>query len=142
MKRIVLLSFAFYLWFLISGFYPAIAGAPDKAAYTAYQARNPFSKQLIKEIPLADPAKKIKAKAEVKKVVVPPLIAVDGMITGRVVPYAIISGKIFTVGDKIGEALIAGITKEGVEVLYNEEKFFYPAPSKALVTKREAKNAR
>jgi len=49
----------------------------------------------------------------------------------------IIKGNIFRIGDKVQDAAITAITKEGIEVVYKLELFSYPAPSRAMVIKRE-----
>lgn len=122
-----------------------MADVPAKVEYTAAGLRSPFKRQFPEETPLVNPQEKPKPKAKdkdkAKKVSVPAQIAVEGIIAGREAAYAIIAGKVFGAGDKIGDALITGISKEGVEVLYDAQKLSYPAPSKALAVNREKKDA-
>lgn len=120
-----------------------MADIPAKIEYTAVGLRSPFKRQFLEEAPLVNLQEKVKSKAKdkEKKIIAPPQIAVEGIITGREAAYAIIAGKVFRAEDKIGEALITGISKEGVEVLFDAEKLSYPAPSKVLAVNREKKDA-
>ena len=122
-----------------------MAEAPAKMEYTASGLRSPFKRQFMEKIHLAKPEEKAKDKIKIrdkaKEKTAPPQIAVEGIIAGREAAYAVIAGKVFRAGDKIGEVLITGISKEGVEVLFDMEKLFYPAPSKALAVNREKKDA-
>ena len=120
-----------------------MADVPMKMEYTAAGLRSPFKRQFLEEVPLVNLQEKAKdkLKPKEKKITPPPRIVVEGIISGREASYAIISGKVFRSGDKIGEARVTGITKEGVEVLFDMEKLFYPAPSKALAVNREKKDA-
>ncbi len=120
-----------------------MADVPVKVEYTAAGLRSPFKRQFLEETPLVNPQEtpKPKAKDKEKKITAPPPIVVEGIIAGREAAYAIIGGKVLRAGDKIGDALITGISKEGVEVLYDEQKLSYLAPSKALAVNREKKDA-
>lgn len=120
-----------------------MADVPVKVEYTAVGLRSPFKRQFLEETPLVNLQEKAKPKAKdkEKKITAPQRIVVEGIIAGREASYAIIGGKVFRAEDKIGEALITGISKEGVEVLFDAEKLFYPAPSKALAVNREKKDA-
>ncbi|HLD40939.1 MAG TPA: hypothetical protein VJA84_02045, partial [Candidatus Omnitrophota bacterium] len=104
--------------------------------------RSPFKRQFPEAAPLVNPQDKAKPKAKdkAKKITPPPQIVLEGIIAGREAAYAIIAGKVFRLGDKVGDALITGITKEGVEVLFDEQKLSYPAPSRALAVNREKKD--
>ena len=62
----------------------------------------------------------------------PPALIVTSQISGGPVPQAVIDGKIFRVGDKVQGALITNITREGIKVLYEEQTFLYPAPSRMM----------
>ena len=138
MKQVI----AWCLWFMVFGFSMVIADVPAKIEYTAAGLRNPFRRQFPEEVSLVKPEEKAKDKAKTKpkKITAPPQIVVEGIIAGREAAYAIIAGKVFRLGDKVGEALITGISKEGVEVLFDEQKLSYPAPSKALAVNREKKD--
>lgn len=131
------------VWFFVLGVAAVMADAPAKAGYIAVGLRSPFKRQFLEQVPLVNPPEKAKDKVrpKEKKITAPPQIAVEGIISGREASYAIIGGKVFRAEDKIGEALITGISKEGVEVLFDAEKLFYPAPSKALAVNREKKDA-
>lgn len=96
--------------------------------YDAMHLRDPFEPQLPKGQAPALMPQKMKPLEEVK----PPQLKVEGIITGGPIPQAIIKGKVVRAGDRIEDAQIISITKEGVEVLYHEKTFFYPSPSKLL----------
>ncbi len=136
------------IWFMVFGFSLAMADSPLKIEYTAAGLRSPFKRQFPEVAPLVNPQEKAKPKAKdrdkftdkAKKIIPPPQIAVEGIIAGREAAYAIIAGKVFRLGDKVGDALITGISKEGVEVLFDEQKLSYPAPSRALAVNREKKD--
>ena len=61
-------------------------------------------------------------------------------MAGGPAPQVIIEGNIFRIGDEVQDAAITAITKEGIEVVYKLEMFSYPAPSRAMVIKREEEN--
>lgn len=117
----------------IHGFVSFVQAESPKTEYTAFNLRDPFEKQLPGEVKVVKPPE----PPVVKDKVVPPVIVVEGLVAGGPVPQVIIGGKIFKVGDSVQEALITAITKEGIEVAYKLEIFTYPAPSRAMVVKRE-----
>ena len=119
MKQIIGLNIAGCLWFMFFGFSVAMADAPARIEYTAAGLRSPFKRQFPEAAPLVNPQDKAKPKAKdkAKKITPPPQIVLEGIIAGREAAYAIIAGKVFRLGDKVGDALITGITKEGVEVV-------------------------
>ena len=135
------------IWFMVFGCSLLMADVPARMEYTAAGLRSPFKRQFLEVSPLVNSQEKAKPKAKdrdkvmdkAKKTIPPPQIAVEGIIAGREAAYAIIAGKVFRLGDKVGDVLITGITKEGVEVLFDEQKLSYPAPSRALAVNREKK---
>lgn len=104
-----------------------------KVEYTAFNSRDPFEKQLPREALMIEPSE----VTLVKEQVVPPEIVVEGLVAGGEVPQVIIGGNIFKIGDKVQGAAITAITKEGINVVYKLEMFSYPAPSRAMVVKKE-----
>ena len=124
------------LFLFIAGFLSRAQAQTVKTEYAAFNLRDPFAKQL----PGAAPVVKPPETPAVKEKIIPPAIVVEGLVAGGPVPQVIIGGKIFKVGDNVQEALIAAITKEGIEVVYKLEMFSYPAPSRAMVIKREEEN--
>jgi len=118
------------------GFLSQAQAQTVKTEYAAFNLRDPFEKQL----PVAAPVVKPPEAAVVKEKIVPPAIVVEGLVAGGPVPQVIIGGNIFRIGDKAQEAVITAITKEGIEVVYKLEMFSYPAPSRAMVIKREEEN--
>lgn len=135
MKTGAALSTACFFLF-IPCFVSCLQAEIQKAEYTALNLRDPFEKQLPVEAPVVKPPE-IPA---VKEKIVPPAIVVEGLVAGGPVPQVIIEGKIFKVGDKVQDAAIIAITKEGIEVVYQLEIFTYLAPSRAMVVKREEKD--
>ena len=135
MKYIVVLNVIGFLLF-ISGFLSRAQAQTVKTEYTAFNLRDPFEKQLPVEAPVAE----LPEIAPIKEEIVPPVILVEGLVAGGPVPQVIIGGNIFRIGDKVQDAAITAITKEGIEVIYKLEMFSYPAPSRAMVIKREEEN--
>src|SRR3989339_711842 len=103
----------------IPGFLSQAQAQTVKTEYAAFNLRDPFAKQL----PGAAPVVKPPETPAVKEKIIPPAIVVEGLVAGGPVPQVIIGGKIFKVGDNVQEALIAAITKEGIEVVYKLEMF-------------------
>ena len=130
----VLIIIAFFLF--IVGFLSRAQAQTVKTEYAAFNLRDPFEKQLPGTAPVVKPPEAI----SVKEKIVPPAIVVEGLVAGGPVPQVIIGGNIFKIGDKEQEAVITAITKEGIEVVYKLEMFSYPAPSRAMVIKREEEN--
>ena len=135
MKYIAVLNVIGFLLF-ISGFLSRAQAQTVKTEYTAFNLRDPFEKQLPVEAPVAE----LPEIAPIKEEIVPPVILVEGLVAGGPVPQVIIGGNIFRIGDKVQDAAITAITKEGIEVIYKLEMFSYPAPSRAMVIKREEEN--
>ena len=135
MKYIAVLNVIGFLLF-ISGFLSRAQAQTVKTEYTAFNLRDPFEKQLPVEAPVAE----LPEIAPIKEEIIPPVILVEGLVAGGPVPQVIIGGNIFRIGDKVQEAAITAITKEGIEVVYKLEMFSYPAPSRAMVIKREEEN--
>lgn len=95
--------------------------------YTALDMRDPFESQLPQII-----EEKEVVQEAVRQPVVPPALIVESLIAGGYIPQAIIGGKIYRIGDKIGDSLITDITKEGVEILHQGQTFMFDAPSKMM----------
>ena len=117
----------------IPGFLSPAQAQTVNTEYAAFNLRDPFEKQLPGAAPVVKPPEAVL----VKEKIVPPAIVVEGLVAGGPVPQVIIGGNIFRIGDKVQEAAITAITKEGIEVVYKLELFSYPAPSRAMVIKRE-----
>jgi len=117
----------------IPGFLSRAQAQTVKTEYAAFNLRDPFAKQLPGAVPVVKPPEAV----SVKEKIVPPAIVVEGLVAGGPVPQVIIGGNIFRIGDKVQDAAITAITKEGIEVVYKLEMFSYPAPSRAMVIKRE-----
>lgn len=135
MKRSAALNLIGFFLFIF-GFVSRAQAQTVKTEYTAFNLRDPFEKQLPGAVPVVKPPE----IAPIKEKIVPPAIVVEGLVAGGPVPQVIIGGKIFRIGDKVQDAAITAITKEGIEVVYKLEMFSYPAPSRAMVIKREEEN--
>lgn len=90
-------------------------------AVFSQQARNPFKDwfPVIKK-------EETKGKpAEIKQEVVFDVsrFKLQGIVWGSVVPKAVINDKIYSVGDKLDEAQIKDINKEGVLLIFNEKEY-------------------
>lgn len=131
---VVLIIIGFFL--SITGFLSRAQAQTVKTEYVAFNLRDPFEKQLPGAAPVVKPPEAV----SVKEKIVPPAIVVEGLVAGGPVPQVIIGGNIFRIADKVQEAVITAITKEGIEVVYKLEMFSYPAPSRAMVIKREEEN--
>ncbi|HAH21935.1 MAG: hypothetical protein A2Y00_08305 [Omnitrophica WOR_2 bacterium GWF2_43_52] len=102
------------------------------------EMRDPFQDQLPEDKP---PEEKIQ-EAPVEAPKPPPVIIVESLVSGGPVPQAIIKGKVLRVGDIVDGALIKNITKDGVEMLFEKQEFFSPAPSKLLKSTQGGKNVK
>lgn len=100
----------------------------SQTEYTALDRRDPFESQLPKVVEEVKEA----VSETIKRPVVPPQLIVESLIAGGYIPQAIVGGRIYRIGDRIGEPLITDITKEGVEIIYQGQMFLFPAPSKTL----------
>jgi hypothetical protein len=113
---------------------PAFSQVSPQIEYPGSGLRNPFESQLPKPKPVvvevsAQPISQPEAGISQPDIQAP-AIKLESQVSGGSQPRVIIDGKVLRVGDKVQEALITGITKEGMEVLYQERAFFFPAPSK------------
>lgn len=111
--------------------------AQQKPEYAAEDLRDPFEKQLPKPVESWEPPKMEGPLLPVeppKKVVNPPAITIESMISGGPKPRVIIKGRMLGIGEEAEGARITNITRDGAEVIYEGEKFTIPAPSKAIGT--------
>lgn len=67
-----------------------------------------------------------------------PPLSVQGLLWGGAFPQAIVNGKIVKIGDKVADAQILGIDKEGVTVLFENTEHKI-SPSFKLGQKQEKK---
>ena len=112
--------------------------AQQNLEYTTQDPRDPFEEQLPKpEQPKKEPPEveePLIIPELPKKVINPPDITIESMISGGPKPRVIIKGRMLGVGEEVEGARITNITREGAEVVYEGEKFIIPAPSKAIGT--------
>ncbi|MCM8783993.1 MAG: general secretion pathway protein GspB [Candidatus Omnitrophica bacterium] len=94
--------------------------------YFGVNYRDPFSSFLPQEKPV-----------EVVEKVNPPDLKLQGMVWGSDKPRAIINGTVLGKGDKIQEAEILTISKEGVEFVYKDHVFFLDRISGTIKEKTE-----
>ncbi len=91
--------------------------------YTSEGLRDPFEGYIKKEqIPLP-----MHQLAEEENFVPPPVM-VSGITWGSSFPQAIINGKVVRAGDMVGEVQVVSISKEGLVLSYNNQRFSLPAP--------------
>lgn len=93
-----------------------------KVTYDAQDLRDPFVRTIIKDTSKRDLTM---SKAATKQ---PPVLNVQGIIWGGRIPQAIINNKVVTIGDKIEEARVIGINKEGVIVFFEDSQYTLPSP--------------
>lgn len=67
----------------------------------------------------------------------PPDLKLQGIVWGTDKPRAIINGIVLGKGDKIGEAEILEIKKEGIEFIYKEHLFFLERSSGIIKEKTD-----
>lgn len=68
----------------------------------------------------------------------PSIYTVDGLIWGSYKPKAIIDNKIYDIGDKLGEAVVTKIEREGV-VLFLDDKEYLITTEKTIGREKEEK---
>ena len=105
---------------------------------TGLEARDPFQSQLPEDKPLEQKG----PVAPVEKPKPLPVITVESIVSGGSVPQAIIKGRVFRIGDAVEGAVILNITKDGVEMLFEKQALFSPAPSKLLKSTQGGKNVK
>jgi len=102
-----------------------------KITYNAASLRDPFKPDIPQK-----KESKTKKESTVTKPALPPEILVErdvqGLIWGGSFPQAIIDNKVYKVGDNIGGARVASITKDGVTLSYAGQELKLSAPSKAV----------
>ena len=137
MRQIVWASILGSCLFTVFGVSWSFGQTQARAEYTSFDLRDPFKKQFLEQSVMVGTSYKPKAKEQI----MPPKIVVEGIIFGGPTPYAIVGGKPLRTGDKVGEAVITDITKEGIEVEYRFNGFVYPSPAIALKSAQGVKNA-
>ncbi len=90
-------------------------------------SRSPF-KSWIPKPQKVEPDKKIPKidfKLPEKKIeIIPPILSIQGVVWNTENPQAIINDSVVSLGDKISGAHIVDISKEGVQILYQDTLFF------------------
>ncbi len=90
--------------------------------YKAEDQRDPFREYLLEE--------ELKPEETVKPVQVPlPALTIQGIIWGGRVPQAIINNKVVKTGDTIEGVRIADISRDGISVFFNEQRYTLSSPS-------------
>lgn len=120
-------------FFLLICFRGNLSLAQAQLEYTASGGRDPFESQLPQPEPLI--VERPGVTETIREPVRPPEWTVEGVVSGGSIPLAVIQDKVVRVGDTIEEAVITNITKEGVEVIYEEETFMIFAPSRAKASR-------
>ncbi len=100
---------------------PDILLKPNVVEYKSGNMRDPFYQEKKPEV-----IKKIEEAPVQKKSL--PVLKIQGMVWGGNFPQAIINNKIVKIGDKIEDASIVEINKEGVVILFEKQKYSLPSP--------------
>lgn len=93
------------------------------------QMRNPFKDWFpvkIKEVPKAtviDDGPMITFEEEEEVSFDPSIYTVEGLIWGEHKPKAIIDDQIYTLGDRLDDAEIVKINKDGVTLIYDDQEY-------------------
>jgi hypothetical protein len=106
-----------------------------KVDYTAGNLRDPFMSLLPKkeEQIVIKPEKTELAQEEIQL----PEMYVQGMIWGGRYPTAIVDNRVVKIGDRIGEAEVTGISREGVQLLYHNRYFLIRPQISASASRSE-----
>jgi len=101
-----------------------VSGIILVASLYCEEVRNPFQsclphkvEQPVEEAPAEQPV------IEVKEIFDESLYKINGLIWGSYKPKAIINNEIYGVGDKLSEAEITKIDKNGVTLIFNDEEY-------------------
>ncbi len=102
-----------------------------KVEYTASKIKDPFQTNIVKNV-ISNVSK--------PEDVTPPSIEIQGIIWGGKVPQAIIENTVVKAGDTVKEDVrILNISKEGVTVFYNNQRFMLSSPATINLQKLEEK---
>lgn len=99
-------------------------------SYAPQSSRDPFKDFLPAKRDAQAQEGAIRGQAEAA--VQLPTMKLQGVIWEGRMPQAIIDSGVFTVGDKINEAEIKSIGREGVTLLYKGQIFLLPSPGRVL----------
>lgn len=94
-----------------------------KVEYNAGMFKDPFKRFKKTQGRKIEPTSEPKAAAEPL-----PVLIVQGIVWGGHTAQAIINNKVFKVGDRIENVEIIGITKNGVDVVFDDQEYNLPAP--------------
>ena len=134
-KKILILASIFILNFIVI----------DTAF--SLEKRNPFKDwfpaiKIIETEPVVEEefieAEPIEIFFEPEETFDPSIYTVDGLIWGSYKPKAIIDNKIYDIGDKLGEAVVTKIEKEGV-ILFFDDKEYLITTEKTISAEKEEK---
>ncbi len=93
------------------------------------QELNPFMDWLPRKvIPSKEKPKKRYVKGSVEELRLD--IKVEGTIWNAKVPCAIINGEVYKIGDKIEDAEVVDVDKEGVTLMYKKKIYIFPVKKK------------
>ncbi|MDD4909981.1 MAG: hypothetical protein PHR44_04790 [Candidatus Omnitrophica bacterium] len=99
-------------------------------SYAPQSSRDPFKDFLPVKRDAEEQVGAIRGQAEAA--VQLPAMKLQGVIWEGRIPQAIIDNGVFTVGDKINEAEIKSIDREGLTLLYKGQVFLLPSPARVL----------
>ena len=101
--------------------------------YTAEKVKDPFQANIVRNTTTSSDVLQ-------PEEIVPPSVVIQGIIWGGKVPQAIIDNTVVKVGDTIkGDIRILNISKDGVAVFYNNQRFMLSSPAKINLQELEEK---
>lgn len=109
----------------------------DALCQEAQEARNPLQPQFPKKEEVAEPTAEQPIVIKEEKFFNVSQYALEGVVWGAYEARAIINGKIYAIGDIIGEAEIIKIGKEGVTVALEQKEYVIKTTNPTIVRKEE-----
>lgn len=98
-----------------------VALKPSTVEYKSGGLRDPFYQEKKPEV-----VKKIEEAPTQKKPL--PGLKIQGIVWGSSIPQAIINNKVLKIGDKIEDVSIVEISREGVIILFEKQKYSLSSP--------------
>lgn len=98
-----------------------VALKPNTVEYKSGGLRDPFYQEKKPEV-----IKKMEEAPTQKKPL--PTLKIQGIVWGSSMPQAIINNKVLKIGDKIEDASIVEINREGIVILFEKQKYSLSSP--------------
>lgn len=110
--------------------------------FSQQERRNPFKNwfpEIKKKIQEVDTKQIVSFKVEEERIFDVSLYSLQGVVWGEYTPKAIINNRIYSLGDKLGEAEIIIIDKRGVAVNFNEKEYLIGSKNVSIKEEKEEK---